>query len=183
MAWQADTRVVYLDEEILQRDLDRVLIGAADVVDERRVVHLLRQVADDVDVLRRRGSQDREYLLGDRDRLDAIKYTFVTAVKGCIRTGQHIAASEGWKPPATNAETFHVIGSHGVIDRTIAGRMASAAGFRNLLIHQYADIDDVRVVTCLDSLDDLTRFVDQVSAWLDSEAGYLRSWQPRPSLP
>lgn len=141
------------------------------MVDEGRAVHLLRRVTDDVSVLRRRGQEGGEALLSDRDRLDALKYSFITAVEGCIRVAQHIGASEGWEAPATNADAFRVLADHEVIDAALARRLGAAAGFRNLLIHQYADIDDQRVVGHLDSLGDLDAFVDAVLIWLRNLGG------------
>lgn len=119
-------------------------------------------VTADVSVLRQRTQSGGEALPDDRDRLDATKYTLVTAIGGCIRVAQHIAASQGWEPPSTNADAFRVLADHGVVDSELAARLARAAGFRNLLIHQYADIDDKRVVGDLDSLDDLDGFVRSV---------------------
>jgi uncharacterized protein YutE (UPF0331/DUF86 family) len=139
------------------------------MVDEPRVIQLLRRITDDVMVLRQRAQGGGEALLNDRDRLDATKYSLVTALEGCIRVAQHVAASEGWEPPATNADAFRVLADHDVIDRELGGRLGRAAGFRNLLIHQYADIDDKRVVGHLDSLGDLDVFVDSVLAWVEEQ--------------
>jgi uncharacterized protein YutE (UPF0331/DUF86 family) len=139
------------------------------VVDEPRVIGLLRRVTADVAVLRQRTQDGGDALLEDRDRLDATKYTLVTALEGCIRVAQHVAAAEGWEPPATNAQAFRVLADNGVIDVELGGRLARAAGFRNLLIHQYADIDDKRVIGNLDSLGDLDAFVDGVLAWVDAQ--------------
>lgn len=47
-----------------------------------------------------------------------------------------------------------------------ARAMGRAAGFRNVLVHQYAVVDDDRVVAHLDELGDLQAFVEQVSAWM-----------------
>lgn len=64
-----------------------------------------------------------------------------------------------------------MLADQGVIDSELAGRLARAAGFQNLLIHQYADIDDKRVVGNLDSLDDLDGFVTSVLGWVDAGRG------------
>lgn len=45
--------------------------------------------------------------------------------------------------------------------------MGRAAGFRNLLVHEYAAIDDRIVVANLDRLDDLEAFVDAVTRWME----------------
>jgi uncharacterized protein YutE (UPF0331/DUF86 family) len=44
--------------------------------------------------------------------------------------------------------------------------MATAVGFRNVLGHQYAAVDDSRVIAQLDDLNDFHDFVAQVGAWL-----------------
>lgn len=44
-----------------------------------------------------------------------------------------------------------------------------AAGFRNILVHQYADVDDARVAANLDRLTDFDEFVTQVGNWLKEQ--------------
>jgi len=56
--------------------------------------------------------------------------------------------------------------TQGVVDQTTAASVARAVGFRNVLVHQYADVDDERVVAQLARLDDLQGYVTQVATWL-----------------
>ncbi len=139
------------------------------VVDERRVERLLRRLRGDIAVLRRHGSGDRAELLPDPIGLAAIKYVFLTAIEGCIHVAQHVIASEGWEVPATNADAFHVLARHQVVAYELGQRLGSAAGFRNVLVHQYADVDDLRVIAHLDGVDDLDAFIDVVLAWMDQQ--------------
>lgn len=103
-----------------------------------------------------------------RDRLDALKYTLVTTIEGCIGVAQHLCASESWAPPTTNADAFRVLALNGVIGNDLAERLARAAGLRNVLVHQYAEVDDERVVAFLDRLTDLDDFVTAVTAWMEA---------------
>jgi uncharacterized protein YutE (UPF0331/DUF86 family) len=123
---------------------------------------MLRRILTDVATLRDLGSADT----GDPVRLGAIKYALVTAIEGCARVAQHIAASEGWRSPGSNADAVTVLAEHHVVDVELGTRLGRAVGLRNLLVHQYADVDDERVVSMLDQLDDLEAFVDAVSAWI-----------------
>lgn len=135
------------------------------MVDEGRVTRLLRNIDERVGRL----ADERANVTARRDDdlwLDAIKYLFVTAIEGCVDVAHHLSASERWGAPDTNAAAFEVLGRHGVVDDEIAGRLSRAVGFRNVLVHQYATVDDERVVAALDRLDDLERFVQQVGAWL-----------------
>jgi uncharacterized protein YutE (UPF0331/DUF86 family) len=81
------------------------------MVDEERVRLLLRRVTDDLAVLRSRAGVGPSRLLADRTLLDALKYTLVTAVEGCVRVAQHLGASGSWRAPATNADAFRVLAS------------------------------------------------------------------------
>lgn len=139
------------------------------MVDERRVERLLRHLQGDIAVLRHHGGGDRGELLSDDVRLAAVKYVFVTAIEGCIHIAQHVIASEGWEVPATNADAFQVLSRHDVLTYEMAQRLGLAAGFRNLLVHQYADVEDLRVIARLDDVDDLDAFIDVVLAWMDQQ--------------
>jgi uncharacterized protein YutE (UPF0331/DUF86 family) len=48
--------------------------------------------------------------------------------------------------PETPAAAFQVIGRHGIIDMSLAGRLAQAAGLHNLIVHRYGDLDITRLV-------------------------------------
>ena len=135
------------------------------MVDEGRVARLLRGIDERVGRLRaeRLNAAERRT---EPLWLDAIKYLFVTAIEGCVDVAHHLAASERWGAPDTNAAAFDLLARHEVVDRDLARRLAKAVGFRNVLVHQYAAVDDDRVVAALDELDDLGGFVQQVSAWL-----------------
>lgn len=54
-----------------------------------------------------------------------------------------------------------------MVSTDVAGAVAGAAGFRNILVHGYAAVDDDMVVAFLDRLDDLAAFVAGVSSWAD----------------
>jgi uncharacterized protein YutE (UPF0331/DUF86 family) len=136
------------------------------MVDEPRVRRLLQGVADDLALLGARAALDRDALRTDVDRLAAVKYFFVTAIEGCVDVAHHLCASESWAAPASNADAFRILARHGVIDQGLGDKLALAAGFRNLLVHEYAVIDDRIVVANLDRLGELEAFVDGVAAWM-----------------
>jgi uncharacterized protein YutE (UPF0331/DUF86 family) len=102
-----------------------------------------------------------------------VKYTFVTAIEACVDVAQHICAAEGWGPPADNGDAVRLLGEHRVLTTELAISIRKAVGFRNVLVHDYVEVDDSRVVDRLKSLDDLEEFVRQVAA-------YVTGTQPEP---
>jgi len=135
------------------------------VVDETRVLRLLRAVADDLAVLRSAAATSHEQRI-EPLWLRGVKYTFVTAIEACIDIAQHICAAEGWGPPRDNADAFALLGDHKVVDRELAARMRRAAGFRNVLVHEYIQVDDRIVLVMLDDPSDLDEFSRQIAEWL-----------------
>ena len=121
------------------------------------------------DLVRLRELAQRKDLVHQREPLDATKYRFITAIEGCVSIAHHIVASEGWAAPETNAAAMGVLGERGVIEPDLASTMSRASGFRNLLVHQYGEIDDMKVIGFLDRLDDLESFVQQILAWIDKD--------------
>ncbi len=141
------------------------------MVDERRVARLLRGVADDVAVLTREAGAPASRR-GDPLWLRGVKYSFVTAIEAVVDVAQHVCASEGWGPPATNGDAVGLLGEHGVLDSRLAGSMRRAAGFRNVLVHDYAEVDDAIVFARLSDLRDLSDFVGAVAHWLPSKPDF-----------
>lgn len=135
------------------------------MVDEDRVLRLLRSTADDTAVLRQEAdaSQERRQ---DPIWLRGVKYTFVTAIEACVDVAQHICATEGWGPPADNGDAIRLLGDHGVLETGLSVSMRKAVGFRNVLVHDYVEVDDSIVADKLKSLGDLEEFVRQVAAYV-----------------
>lgn len=134
------------------------------MVDEVRVLRLLRSVTDDLAVLRREASADARRR-ADPLWLRGVKYTFVTAIEACVDVAQHICASEGWGPPRDNADALTVLGAHGVLPPELATRLGRAVGFRNVLVHEYVGVDDRIVLARLADPSDLAEFVAAVVEW------------------
>lgn len=136
------------------------------MVDARRVVRILQRIEQDLERLRTRAREDRSRLRDDFDRLAAVKYLFVTAIEGCIDVAQHLCASEGWGRPEANADAVRELGRNGVVPPAVAETAARAVGFRNVLVHGYAAVDDDRVLAYLEQVDQLTEFVAAVGRWV-----------------
>lgn len=139
-----------------------ILWRADGVVDGERLHRLLRRVTDDLATLQRYAAA-AEVVLNDPARLGHTKYLFVTAIEGCINAAQHICASEGYGPPASNADAVRLLARHGHLTVSLARDVAESVGFRNVLVHGYVEVDDEQVVANLERLDDLQDFVAELT--------------------
>ena len=69
----------------------------------------------------------------------AVQVVIDLAVSACVRLGLG--------SPPTYGDAFRRLAAAGVLDDALAARLAAAAGFRNLVVHAYADLDLTRVHT------------------------------------
>lgn len=99
----------------------------------------------------------------------AVKYAFITLIESCIDVAQHICSVDHLGSPKSNGDAMRRLGSHGVISQELAESMSRAVGFRNVLVHEYFDVDDAIVLHRLDDHDDLRRFLEQVALWLKTQ--------------
>lgn len=82
----------------------------------------------------------------------AVQVVIDLAVSTCVRLGLG--------SPPTYADAFRSLAGVGVIDASLADRLARAAGFRNLLVHAYATLDLRRVhAIAIDGPADLRAFL------------------------
>lgn len=135
------------------------------MVDEVRVLRLLRVVTDDLEVLRQEANAS-EGRRADPMWLRGVKYTFITSIEACIDVAQHICSAQGWGPPADNGDAMKVLGRHGALTADVSDSMRRAVGFRNVLVHEYVKVSDEIVMSRLQDLRDLEQFVAQVTAHL-----------------
>lgn len=136
------------------------------MVDEARVLRLLRSMTDDLSRLSAEADASVERR-ADPIWSAGVKYHFVTAIEASVDVAQHMCAAEGWGPPSTNGEAMSLLGSHDVLDSELAARMRRAVGFRNVLVHEYVEVDDAVVLDRLRHLEDLRDFARAVADWLD----------------
>jgi uncharacterized protein YutE (UPF0331/DUF86 family) len=103
-----------------------------------------------------RDSTTLEKFLADGDLQDIVERNLEMAIEVVIDLGNHIIASFAWKPPDRYQDVFVALEEHGLISKELGYRISGMAGFRNILAHEYVDINHTRVYEILqNNLDDL----------------------------
>jgi uncharacterized protein YutE (UPF0331/DUF86 family) len=116
-------------------------------------------------VMRLQSASQRD-LDGDWDEW-AIERGLQLAAQSLFDVGNHVLVGAFAIRPKDYAEVAPELARRGVISAALATRLTGLAGFRNLLVHEYAAIDPVRVRELLSTrLDDFVSFADAVEAWV-----------------
>jgi uncharacterized protein YutE (UPF0331/DUF86 family) len=89
------------------------------------------------------------------------------AIQAVLDLSHHIAADMRVRLPADSPELFALLATHKVLSVRLAKKLTRMAGVRNILVHEYLDIDRHRVYQVLrDDLGDFERFITAVSKLL-----------------
>jgi uncharacterized protein YutE (UPF0331/DUF86 family) len=86
------------------------------------------------------------------------------AIQVCMDIGNYLIGQLGLPVPDAQENVFAVLGREGVIERDLARRMVGMARFRNILVHDYLEIDSHIVYHNLtDELGDFDQFAREVA--------------------
>lgn len=145
----------------------------ADAVLQERLAYL----RDTVDYLK--SEQDRvrsfsEYRENVRLKR-AIERSLQTAIEACLDIGRRIIALEGFRFPDDNQDVFRVLREENLVSDDLLVTLLDMARFRNLIVHDYARIDDALVYAILQKrLSDFDAFARAVQAYLESRESSSR---------
>lgn len=83
-----------------------------------------------------------------------------------IDIGAHILAAEGETGIEDYAEVIGRLGKKGIIPKGFSDSIKGMAGFRNILVHEYADVDIEKVYEVLQTrLSDFRKYVKYISKY------------------
>lgn len=96
-----------------------------------------------------------------------IEHTLQLAIQAAQDVASHIVADERLGEPRTNRELFTLLARGGWISTDEADLLGRMAGFRNILVHGYGDLDLSVVRDVVENrLDDLLRYVGVIRSRL-----------------
>ena len=98
-----------------------------------------------------------------------VEHTLQVAIQAALDVASHIVSDERLGEPRTNRELFMLLARQGLLPAELCERLSRMAGFRNVLVHGYQDVDLSVVRDILvNRLDDLLAFVRTIRARLTS---------------
>jgi uncharacterized protein YutE (UPF0331/DUF86 family) len=94
-----------------------------------------------------------------------VEHTLQIAIQAALDAASHIVSDDRLGEPNSNRELFDLLAKNGWITPDLAIRLRRMAGFRNILVHGYAEVDPNVVRDVLENhLGDLEDFVVAVRA-------------------
>jgi uncharacterized protein YutE (UPF0331/DUF86 family) len=106
-----------------------------DVIDAR-----LRELSRRLRRVEARKPASLKALAGDEDLQDILTRNLELAIQTCIDIAFHLCGAHG-KVPTSAAEAFAEIARLELIEGSLAKKLQRGVGFRNVLVHEYTEVD------------------------------------------
>lgn len=96
-----------------------------------------------------------------------VERTLQMMIETCVDIANRIVSDRGMRSPTSYADTFKVLFENNVIDSGLLIIMGKMAKFRNVVVHQYEEVDSEIVIIILKKhLGVFDRFKDAVLTYL-----------------
>lgn len=100
----------------------------------------------------------------------AVERSLQVAVEACLDIGRRIIALEGFRYPENNQDVFQILAEGGIVSPDLSPTLREMGRFRNLIVHDYARIDNARVYGILKKrLGNFDAFAEAIRAYLEEE--------------
>jgi uncharacterized protein YutE (UPF0331/DUF86 family) len=94
-----------------------------------------------------------------------VAHTLQLAIQAALDVASHIVSDERLGEPSTNRQLFESLVTNRWVPQTLAQPLAQMAGFRNVLVHGYEDVDKAVVRDVVERhLGDLLAYVAAIRA-------------------
>lgn len=173
IAFETRTRLAYLDFRPIEEQVLEALFPAMEggnMIDRHKILRMFQQQREYLKHLRAFAQMDVEKFVADAISTAAAKYYCLVAIEVCIDVGNHIIAGKQFRAPTDYADVFRILGENQVIPKEFSLTLAKMAGFRNLLVHNYSEVDDRLVHENLRTrLSDLEQFQNYILRFLERQ--------------
>ena len=89
------------------------------------------------------------------------------AIQACMDIGNHILSNIKSKTPEEYRDIFIFMGENKIISEELADKMAPLAGLRNILVHDYLDINLDKIYLLLkNNLSDFNQLGNEISKYV-----------------
>lgn len=111
---------------------------------------------------------DLESYRNDLRTRRAIERTLQIAIEACLDIGQRLIAEAGFRTPSSNRDVMIVLNEEGVLPKELLPNLLSMVGFRNVIVHNYADVNDEIVFQIKKKrLEDIDSFAKAILAYIE----------------
>jgi uncharacterized protein YutE (UPF0331/DUF86 family) len=112
-------------------------------------------------ILERYQKYSREEIEENIDIKGAIERYLYLAIQSTIDLAEAVISFKNFRKPTTMAESFIILNEEGIINKELVEQLIKMVGFRNIIAHDYEEIDyDIVYDVLHHRLKDIEKFIE-----------------------
>ncbi len=138
--------------------------------DRRRILLRINYIVEQLKRLKVYEDISFEEYLNDFEKRLTIERLLELIIQAAIDINKHIVRQGlGLKFPQESKESFTILGQNNILTEELAIQLVKSAGLRNILAHEYLEIDNSTVYQSISqALVQYPLYIQQITAYLDS---------------
>ena len=105
-------------------------------------------------------------VMHDKTKEWALRYGLLEAIQIVIDIACYVVSKYNLGNPETYAECIELLQKNGYINNTLAMKLKGMVGLRNILVHEYIEVQPQKLYDLLEKLDDFKKFITSVKEYL-----------------
>ncbi len=126
-----------------------------------RIREKVADIKENLQVLNEYANQGKNEFLSNKEAVRSARYAFIVMIEASSNIANHLCARLLNSSPESYAECFLLLGNNDIISNDLSLRLGKMAGFRNLLVHGYAKVDNQKM------FDIMQKNMGDVEQWLE----------------
>ncbi|MDG6251134.1 HepT-like ribonuclease domain-containing protein [Methanocalculus sp.] len=114
-----------------------------------RIYHHIDEFKNALADWKRYRSISEDLFVSDRDTRNMVMHAMMISIQSSIDIAADIIADGKLEKPGSYREAFEILGKHSIISERSVQDLSDLAGFRNILVHRYGDLDIGQVYAIL----------------------------------
>lgn len=138
-------------------------------IDSMVINSRISKLREYIDILNDLKKEDYEKFINDYKVYGLAERYLQLAIECILDIGNHIISRFEYTKPETYQDILLILGKNSIIPEKFANKISKMAGFRNILIHNYLEVDRSLVYRFLpENIPDFERFIKMIVKFMNS---------------
>ena len=147
----------------------QMLKKGQDMIDRRRIEHLVTYVQEMLNRLQNQGGKSFEEFTEDFQAVDASLYELQTMLEAVSDIAMHVVTGANLGSPNSRPEAIEMLAKNGIIPQELAEKISQTVRMRNVIVHHYPSVNLRTVYDVIQNdLGDIVDFCAKIANYLDS---------------